>query len=384
MPTRRCPNPSRRNSTLRTRRVLVSPLHDNIQRPHVLLERIRSLAPGNGHRKRRAVVILPDYCARVAVLDFDTFPAAPEEQLALVRFRLKKSVPFEVDTAVVSYVEQPRSGAKVEILAAVMSSDIVVQYEAPFRAAGFHPGLVTTSSLAALNLLAPDGISLLVKLSGRVFSVLVLQENAVNLARCIEMEGVRLEDIESVLHPTIAYVEDEFEGASEADLAGWIRNGDGATGDALGKRMGGCRAGHPVAFWRAWKWQRRFTRIPGVGGVSMALRVPINLASEPFRRDRPLLVGSVALAVILSLLLIYQVVTIVSERHQAADIRIAIDRENATLKSIAAQQAKLNATLRRPEKRGGSGAQSLSEYPAATQGDQLDQDLRGPGESDAV
>jgi Tfp pilus assembly PilM family ATPase len=124
-------------------------------------------------------------------------------------------VPFEVDTAVVSYVAQPRpanekTGAKVEILAAVVSSEIVVQYEAPFRAAGFQPGLVTTSSLAALNLLAPDGISLLVKLSGRVLSVLVLQENVVNLARCIEMEGVRLEDIESVLHPTIAYVEDEL------------------------------------------------------------------------------------------------------------------------------------------------------------------------------
>ena len=104
-------------------------------------------------------MILPDYCARVAVLDFDTFPSDLEEQQALVRFRLKKSVPFEVDTAVVSYVEQPRSGAKVEVLAAVMSSDIVVQYEAPFRAAGFHPGLVTTSSLAALNLLAPDGIT---------------------------------------------------------------------------------------------------------------------------------------------------------------------------------------------------------------------------------
>ncbi len=39
------------------------------------------------------------------------------------------------------------------MLAAVMSSEIVEQYEAPFRAAGFHPGLVTTSSLAALNLL---------------------------------------------------------------------------------------------------------------------------------------------------------------------------------------------------------------------------------------
>jgi type IV pilus assembly protein PilM len=192
--------------------LLVSPLHDNIQQPQVLLDRIQSLAPANGHRKRRAAVILPDYCARVAVLDFDTFPSDLDEQQALVRFRLKKSVPFEVDTAVVSYIRQPASNAKVDILAAVISSDIVVQYEAPFRAAGFQPGLVTVSSLAALNLLAPDGITLLVKLSGRVLSVLVMLDNAVNLARCIEMEGGRLDDIESVLHPTIAYIEDELKG----------------------------------------------------------------------------------------------------------------------------------------------------------------------------
>ncbi len=190
--------------------LLVSPVHDNIQQPQALLERIKTLAPGTG-RKRRAAVILPDYCARVAVLDFDTFPSNPDEQQALVRFRLKKSVPFDVETAVVSYLEQPRAnGGKIEILAAVMSSDIVHQYEAPFRAAGFHPGLVTTSSLAALNLLASNGITLLVKLSGRILSVIVLQGNAVNLARCIELEGDRLEDIESVLHPTIAYVEDEL------------------------------------------------------------------------------------------------------------------------------------------------------------------------------
>jgi hypothetical protein len=81
----------------------------------------------------------------------------------------------------------------------------------------------------------------------------------------------------------------------------------------------------------------------------MALRVPINLASEPFRRDRPVLVGSAALAVVLSLLLIYQVVAIVSERHQAADIRIAIDQQNSRLRAVAAQQAALNTTLRKPE-----------------------------------
>jgi len=197
--------------------LLVSPVHDNIQQPQVLLDHIHSIAPGNG-RKRRAAVILPDYCARVAVLDFDTFPTNPDEQQALVRFRLKKSVPFEVETAVVSYAPQPRpsvsgeAGAAINVLAAVISFDVVQQYEAPFRAAGFHPGLVTTSSLAALNLLAPTGITLLVQLSGRVLSVLVLQGDAVHLARCVELEGVELEDIESVLHPTIAYIEDELKG----------------------------------------------------------------------------------------------------------------------------------------------------------------------------
>jgi hypothetical protein len=61
------------------------------------------------------------------------------------------------------------------------------------------------------------------------------------------------------------------------------------------------------------------------------------------------LVGSAALASVLGLVLIYQLVTVVSERHQAADIRIAIEQQNSRLKSIAAQQAKLNATLHRPE-----------------------------------
>ncbi len=210
--------------------LLASPAHENIQQPQAVLESIQKLVPANGHRKRRAAVILPDYCARVAVLDFDTFPSDPEEQQALVRFRLKKSVPFEVETAVVSYIQQPhpeaaKNGPKVDVLAAAMASDIVRQYEAPFRLAGFQPGLVTTSSLAALNLLASEGIALLVKLSGRVLSVLVLDGNTVNLARCLELEGSELEDIESILHPTIAYVEDQLKGRpNQIWLAGFGPN----------------------------------------------------------------------------------------------------------------------------------------------------------------
>jgi len=192
--------------------LMVSPIHDNIQQSQVVEHQILSIAPPNGHRKRRAALILPDYCARIAVLDFDNFPSDPEEQLALLRFRMKKSVPFDVDSAVLSYAAQPRGreGAKIEVLVAVRASEIVGRYEAPFRAAGFHPGMVTTSSLAALNLMTPDHITMLVKLSGRILSVLVLDRSAVRLARCVELDGTRSEEIESVLHPTVAYIEDEL------------------------------------------------------------------------------------------------------------------------------------------------------------------------------
>jgi type IV pilus assembly protein PilM len=192
--------------------LLASPAHDNIQQPQALEEEIHKIAPPNGHRKRRAALILPDYCARVAVLDFDAFPDDPVEQMALLRFRMKKSVPFDVDSAMVSYVAQPRKkdGAKIEVLAALMSVEIVSRYEAPFRAAGFQPGLVTTSSLAALNLMNAEQITMLVKLSGRILSVLVLDSSAVKLTRCVEMDDSRPEEIESVLHPTVAYIEDEL------------------------------------------------------------------------------------------------------------------------------------------------------------------------------
>lgn len=81
----------------------------------------------------------------------------------------------------------------------------------------------------------------------------------------------------------------------------------------------------------------------------MAIRVPINLASEPFRRDRPMLVASVAVGVLLVILLALQVTSIVSKRRQSADIHVTIDRLNAQLKTINTEQAKLTGTLRQPE-----------------------------------
>ncbi len=199
----------------------ISPVHDNVQRPDALAAQIEAVAPANGNRKRRAALILPDYAARVAVLDFDSFPSSADEQRALVRFRMKKSVPFDVENAMVSFSPQTvsgKNGPKIEVLVAVMATEIVLRYETPFREAGFLPGFVTTSALAMLNIISPDGVTLIVKLNGSTLTAIVLDGSMVKLVRCVEIAAVTQEELESVVLPTLAYIEDELSAAPKRIL----------------------------------------------------------------------------------------------------------------------------------------------------------------------
>jgi type IV pilus assembly protein PilM len=198
----------------------VSPVEDNILKPEAATAVLRNAAPQDGSKKRRpAALILPDYCARVNVLDFDSFPAAPEEQLALIRFRLKKTLPFDIDSAAVSYYAQPPQAAaagakeKIEVVAVIVALSVIARYEALFRSLNFHAGEVTTSALAALNLFsAPpgDSISVIAKLAGSVLTVMVMQGATLKLFRCVALDKVTEEEALAVLQPTFAYVEDEL------------------------------------------------------------------------------------------------------------------------------------------------------------------------------
>lgn len=190
----------------------INPLRDNVVRPDELLECARKLAAQNGRNKRRtAALILPDYSTRVAVLDFDSLPSGREEQLALVRYRMKKSIPFDVESAHVSFYAQPSGGGrKYEVVAAICALEIVARYEAAFRSAGFEPGFVTTSTLAALNLVPEDGVTVLAKLSGSVLTAAVVQDRNLRLLRCLELPEVAPDEVNRVLYPTFAFCEDTY------------------------------------------------------------------------------------------------------------------------------------------------------------------------------
>ncbi len=119
----------------------------------------------------------------------------------------------------------------MDVAVAVAPLEIVARYEAPFRLAGFHTGWVTTSSLAALELVPPDGLKVLAKRTGRVLSLAVLDGIGLKLVRSIELAGFTAEEIVGHVFPTCAYVEDQLSARPDTLL---LCGFGAATGELLG------------------------------------------------------------------------------------------------------------------------------------------------------
>ena len=79
------------------------------------------------------------------------------------------------------------------------------------------------------------------------------------------------------------------------------------------------------------------------------MRIPINLASQPFRRDRAMLAASIAVTVLLCVTLGVLVSLAMADRAQLADVRADIDRLNRQIRSVSAEQSQRDTVLRKPE-----------------------------------
>jgi hypothetical protein len=78
------------------------------------------------------------------------------------------------------------------------------------------------------------------------------------------------------------------------------------------------------------------------------MKIQINLASEPFRRDRPMVFASTLVAVLLTGLLGALIYLAASERNRAAESRQMMEKLQSQLKVISTEQAKLEGVLRQP------------------------------------
>src|SRR5580700_10625850 len=78
------------------------------------------------------------------------------------------------------------------------------------------------------------------------------------------------------------------------------------------------------------------------------MRIPINLASVPFRRNRGMFVGSAFAGLLLVVTLVVLVSLSSTERREKRETQTVLDRVNRQLNSLRSEQIKLDAQMRQP------------------------------------
>jgi type IV pilus assembly protein PilM len=130
----------------------------------------------------------------------------------VVRFRLKKSLPFDVDKAKISYHTQTSKNG-LRLIAAVALAGVIEDYESLFREAGFTPGVVLPSMLAALGAAEANRPTLMVKVDARTTSVAILDKQQLLLFRNLEnARGVTIsgEQLAEEIYPSIVFFQDTY------------------------------------------------------------------------------------------------------------------------------------------------------------------------------
>jgi type IV pilus assembly protein PilM len=139
-------------------------------------------------KERQTTLVLPDAAVRVLLLEFEQLPAKPVEALAVVRFRLKKLLPFDADDAAVSYQVMSSGKNIVRVLAVAVPKEVLAEYEAMVREAGFEPGAVLPSTLAACaGLPEMDAAQLIVNAGETSITTAIVQGGVLLLHRTVDL-----------------------------------------------------------------------------------------------------------------------------------------------------------------------------------------------------
>ena len=197
----------------------------NVLNPDALRTAISGALGAIGGNSRDVIVIVPDAAIRVLLLDFETLPGKLQEIDPVIRFRLKKSLPFDVEQAAVSYEIKRNSPNGVHVVAAVSPRTIIDEYEAAFRQAGYSPGVVLPSSLAALGTVEGERPTLLLKVDPNNIIIAAAEHHELRLVRTLDNAhgtNVSAAELAEGVLPSIVFFEDTFAAHIEQIYVGGV------------------------------------------------------------------------------------------------------------------------------------------------------------------
>jgi type IV pilus assembly protein PilM len=180
---------------------------------------VRAACIQAGQRPRRAALAIPDLVARVAIVRFEQLPARREDLDQLIRWQVRKSLPFPVEEACVTHSPGARSVTGGEFITVAARRDVIREYEGICDDAGIYAGLVDLSTLSVVNLyLAASGLAggdvLVVHVRPEYTSIAVLRRGDMIFFRT-RPEGEE-ESLSDVVHQTAMYYQDRLAGAGFA------------------------------------------------------------------------------------------------------------------------------------------------------------------------
>src|SRR5262249_22655192 len=102
-------------------------------------------------RPKRIGLVIPDPVAKVSLVRFEQVPPRAADLDQLVRWQVRKSAPFAIADAQVSYVHGARAPEGQEFVVSLARRAAIEEYEALCAPAGAHVGLVDISTFNVIN-----------------------------------------------------------------------------------------------------------------------------------------------------------------------------------------------------------------------------------------
>lgn len=191
-----------------------------------------------GGRTRHAAVVVPDTIAKVSLLHFDHVPEKVPELLELIRWQVRKSVPFKIDDARLTWARGAVVNGAQEFVVALARRDVVEEYEQVCAAAGVHAGIVDLSTFNLANAVMAAGAPtssdwLLVNVARDYFTIAVMRGAHLIFFRHRGADGEG--SLADVVHQSSMYYEDRIQGTGfeRVVLAGVGRSAPPGAGDEL-------------------------------------------------------------------------------------------------------------------------------------------------------
>ncbi|MEE9219528.1 MAG: hypothetical protein V3U98_10735 [Acidobacteriota bacterium] len=215
-----------------------SALHPNIGDPEALAAEVRRLFAGMPPPEAVSV-LLPDSVAKISIMELTSLPRSHRDALEMVRFRLKKTVPFRIEDAQVDFHTLEAAPGSFRLLTTVAYRPVLKQYQTAIEALGTRAGMVTLSTLSLLDRCWPeatsaggDGDVLLANVTPRTLTLAVFRGTRLVLFRSKTLSGgsdgdagERVRVVRREYQTTLAYYQEKLEGRGFSRaltrLVGW-------------------------------------------------------------------------------------------------------------------------------------------------------------------